>query len=84
MVQLGWQNDELISDRWARIEDQPAVKVMQLVKQEEDPESGKDKRVMKENKKSPIISPDLQWQKRSLKRHELCSDLNKKSGRKPY
>ena len=37
MVQLGWQNDELISDRWVKIEDQPSVRVMNLVKQEEDP-----------------------------------------------
>ena len=36
VVQLGWQNDELISDRWVKIEDQPAVRVMNLVKQEDD------------------------------------------------
>ena len=43
MVRLGWQNDELI---WVKnlIEDQPAVRVMNLVKQEDDSESGKDKK----------------------------------------
>ena len=49
MIQLGWQNDELISDRWVKIEDQPAVRVMNLVKQEDDSESGKDKNSPKED-----------------------------------
>ena len=35
MVQLGWQNEELVSDRWVKIEDQPEVRVMQLTKREE-------------------------------------------------
>ena len=30
MVQLGWLNEELISDRWVKIEDQPEVRTMQL------------------------------------------------------
>ena len=49
MIQLGWQNDELISDRWVRIEAQPAVRVMNLVKQEDDSESGKDEKSPKED-----------------------------------
>ena len=32
MLQLGWQNEELISDRWVKIADQPEVRVMQLTK----------------------------------------------------
>ena len=32
MVQLGWQNEELVSDRWLKVEDQPEVRVMQLMK----------------------------------------------------
>ena len=43
MVELGWQNDELRSDRWAKIEDQPAVRIMTLVKQEEETPPGSDK-----------------------------------------
>ena len=35
MLQLGWQNEELVSDRWIRIEDQPEVRVMQLTKEDE-------------------------------------------------
>ena len=35
MVQLGWQNEELVSDRWVKIDDQPEVRVMQLTKREE-------------------------------------------------
>ena len=35
MVQLGWQNEELVSDRWVKVADQPEVRVMQLTKQEE-------------------------------------------------
>ena len=49
MVQLGWQNDELISDRCVRIEDQPAVRVIQPMKQEEDHDSGKDRKASKED-----------------------------------
>ena len=47
MIQLGWQHDELISDKWVKIEDQPAVRVMTLIKQEEDPDSERDRRVQK-------------------------------------
>ena len=47
MIPLGWQNDELISDKWVKIEDQPAVRVMALVEQEEDPDSERDRRVRK-------------------------------------
>ena len=39
MVQLGWQNEELISDRWVKIADQPELRVMQLTKREEVPEA---------------------------------------------
>ena len=35
MVQLGWQNEELVSDRWVKVADQPEVRVTQLTKQEE-------------------------------------------------
>ena len=35
MIQLGWQNEELISDRWVKIADQPEVRVMQLTKRDE-------------------------------------------------
>ena len=35
MIQLGWQNEELVSDRWVRIADQPEVRVMQLTKRDE-------------------------------------------------
>ena len=35
MIQLGWQNEELISDRWVQIADQPEVRVMQLTKRDE-------------------------------------------------
>ena len=47
MVQLGWQRDELLLNRWVKIEDQPAVRVMNLVKQEEAPDSEKDKKAQK-------------------------------------
>ena len=35
MIQLGWQNEELVSDRWVKIADQPEVRVMQLTKRDE-------------------------------------------------
>ena len=35
MIQLGWQNEELISDRWVKIADQPEVRVMQLTKRDD-------------------------------------------------
>ena len=35
MIQLGWQNEELVSDRWVKIADQPEVRVMQLTKKDE-------------------------------------------------
>ena len=35
LIQLGWQNEELVSDRWVKIADQPEVRVMQLAKREE-------------------------------------------------
>ena len=38
MVHLGWQNEELISDRWVKIEDQPEVRVMQLTERQGAPE----------------------------------------------
>ena len=38
MVQLGWQNEELVSDHWVKVADQPEVRVMQLTKREESPE----------------------------------------------
>ena len=39
MVRLGWQNEELVSDRWVRIEDHPEVRVMQWTKREEVPDT---------------------------------------------
>ena len=42
MVQLGWQKEELISDRWVKIADQPEVRAMQLTKREELPEAEKE------------------------------------------
>ena len=38
MIQLGWQNEEPVSDRWVKIADQPEVRVMQLTKRDEPPE----------------------------------------------
>ena len=35
LIQLGWQNEELVSDRWVKIVDQPEVRVMQLTKRDE-------------------------------------------------
>ena len=35
MIRLGWQNEELISDRWVKIADQPEVRVMRLTEQGE-------------------------------------------------
>ena len=41
MIQLGWQNEELVSDRWVKIADQPEVRVMQLTKRDEPPGKGR-------------------------------------------
>ena len=35
LIQLGWQNEELVSDRWVKIADQPEVRVMQLTRIDE-------------------------------------------------
>ena len=55
MIQLGWQNDELTSDRWVKIEDQPEVRVMQLTKREEDSDAGKDEGATKKREKKQAM-----------------------------
>ena len=47
LVPLGWQNEDPVSDRWVKIEDQPEVRVMQLTKQEEVPDAENEKGVSK-------------------------------------
>ena len=64
MVQLGWQNDELVSDRWVKIGDQPEVRVMQLTKREEDSDTGNDEGALKkknDREKKPAMIYCRDW-----------------------